>query len=142
MRIVDAKVNICSPGRNFVTLKLITEDGVSNGGIRNHLIGDRLNSVLPEASPVRVEGDAVDRPSPIYSGKVRQQLELRQAREDRVIVVGVRMKRRLELHDLGSPRQEADLDLAPNFALIIVRARTDARSARSLTTLVACRTIR
>jgi mannonate dehydratase len=28
MRIVDAKVNICSPGRNFVTLKLITEDGV------------------------------------------------------------------------------------------------------------------
>lgn len=28
MRIVDAKVNICSPSRNFVTLKLITEDGV------------------------------------------------------------------------------------------------------------------
>src|SRR6476646_12008735 len=28
MRITDAKVIICSPGRNFVTLKLITEDGV------------------------------------------------------------------------------------------------------------------
>src|SRR5919108_5737785 len=28
MRIVDAKVIICSPGRNFVTLKLITEDGI------------------------------------------------------------------------------------------------------------------
>jgi mannonate dehydratase len=28
MRIVDAKVIICSPDRNFVTLKLITEDGV------------------------------------------------------------------------------------------------------------------
>src|SRR5438067_8990249 len=28
MRIADAKVIICSPGRNFVTLKLVTEDGV------------------------------------------------------------------------------------------------------------------
>jgi mannonate dehydratase len=27
MRITDAKVIICSPGRNFVTLKLVTEDG-------------------------------------------------------------------------------------------------------------------
>src|SRR6476619_4643087 len=28
MRITDATVIICSPGRNFVTLKLVTEDGV------------------------------------------------------------------------------------------------------------------
>ncbi len=28
MRIVDAKVIVCCPGRNFVTLKLFTEDGV------------------------------------------------------------------------------------------------------------------
>jgi mannonate dehydratase len=28
MRITDAKVVVCSPGRNFVTLKLTTEDGV------------------------------------------------------------------------------------------------------------------
>src|SRR5689334_6371444 len=28
MKIVDAKVIVCSPGRNFVTLKLIGEDGV------------------------------------------------------------------------------------------------------------------
>jgi mannonate dehydratase len=28
MRIVDAKVIVCSPGRNFVTLKVTTEDGV------------------------------------------------------------------------------------------------------------------
>jgi mannonate dehydratase len=28
MKIVDAKVIICSPGRNFVTLKLTTEDGI------------------------------------------------------------------------------------------------------------------
>jgi len=32
MRIVDAKVIICSPDRNFVTLKLVTEDGVSGLG--------------------------------------------------------------------------------------------------------------
>ncbi len=28
MRIVDARVIVCCPGRNFVTLKLVTEDGV------------------------------------------------------------------------------------------------------------------
>src|SRR5690349_21236878 len=28
MRIVEAKVIVCSPGRNFVTLKIVTEDGV------------------------------------------------------------------------------------------------------------------
>src|SRR5579859_8085822 len=28
MKIVDAKVIVCSPGRNFVTLKVITEDGI------------------------------------------------------------------------------------------------------------------
>lgn len=28
MRIVDANVIVCSPGRNFVTLKLVTEDGI------------------------------------------------------------------------------------------------------------------
>jgi mannonate dehydratase len=32
MRIVDAKVIICSPARNFVTLKLVTEDGVHGLG--------------------------------------------------------------------------------------------------------------
>src|SRR5436189_2140420 len=28
MRIIDAKVIVCSPGRNFVTLKVTTEDGI------------------------------------------------------------------------------------------------------------------
>src|SRR4029450_11956817 len=28
MRSVEAAVNVCSPGRNFVTLKVVTEDGV------------------------------------------------------------------------------------------------------------------
>ena len=32
MRIVDGQVLICSPGRNFVTLKLLTEDGVHGLG--------------------------------------------------------------------------------------------------------------
>lgn len=32
MKIVDAKVLVCSPGRNFVTLKLVTEDGISGLG--------------------------------------------------------------------------------------------------------------
>src|SRR5947208_7940404 len=28
MKIVDAKVIVCCPGRNFVTLKVVTEDGI------------------------------------------------------------------------------------------------------------------
>jgi len=32
MKITDAKVITCSPGRNFVTLKLVTEDGVTGLG--------------------------------------------------------------------------------------------------------------
>src|SRR6266404_5800146 len=32
MRITDAKVIVCSPGRNFVTLKIITEDGLHGLG--------------------------------------------------------------------------------------------------------------
>jgi mannonate dehydratase len=32
MKIVDAKIIVCSPGRNFVTLKITTEDGVTGLG--------------------------------------------------------------------------------------------------------------
>src|SRR3954470_15639186 len=32
MKIVDAKLIVCSPGRNFVTLKITTEDGVHGLG--------------------------------------------------------------------------------------------------------------
>ncbi len=28
MKITDAKVIVCSPGRNFVTLKITTDDGI------------------------------------------------------------------------------------------------------------------
>ena len=32
MKITDAKVIVCSPGRNFVTLKIVTEDGLTGLG--------------------------------------------------------------------------------------------------------------
>ncbi|HEX4404366.1 MAG TPA: bifunctional D-altronate/D-mannonate dehydratase, partial [Polyangia bacterium] len=32
MKIVDAKIIVCSPGRNFVTLKITTEDGITGLG--------------------------------------------------------------------------------------------------------------
>src|SRR5262245_65481566 len=32
MKIVEGKVIVCSPGRNFVTLKIVTEDGVHGVG--------------------------------------------------------------------------------------------------------------
>ena len=32
MKIVDAKVIVCCPGRNFVTLKIVTEDGTHGLG--------------------------------------------------------------------------------------------------------------
>ena len=32
MKIVNARVIVCSPARNFVTLKLVTEDGVHGVG--------------------------------------------------------------------------------------------------------------
>jgi mannonate dehydratase len=32
MKIVDARIIVCSPGRNFVTLKLTTEDGITGVG--------------------------------------------------------------------------------------------------------------
>ena len=32
MKIVDAKVIVCCPGRNFVTLKIVTEDGIHGLG--------------------------------------------------------------------------------------------------------------
>ncbi|MET5020705.1 bifunctional D-altronate/D-mannonate dehydratase, partial [Burkholderia pseudomallei] len=32
MKIIDAKVIVCSPGRNFVTLKIVTDGGISGIG--------------------------------------------------------------------------------------------------------------
>jgi mannonate dehydratase len=53
MKIVDGKVIVCSPGRNFVTLKLITEDGIHGLGDatlngRERAVASYLNDhVLP-----------------------------------------------------------------------------------------------
>jgi L-alanine-DL-glutamate epimerase-like enolase superfamily enzyme len=50
MRITDAKVTVCSPGRNFVTLKIITEDGV-------HGLGDgTLNGREPAGASYCIAG--------------------------------------------------------------------------------------
>ena len=46
MRIVDGKVIVCCPGRNFVTLKLVTEDGVYGLGDAT-LNGRELAVMLP-----------------------------------------------------------------------------------------------
>ena len=37
MKIVDGKVIVCSPGRNFVTLKLTTEDGITGSAMRRSM---------------------------------------------------------------------------------------------------------
>ena len=42
MKIVDAKVIVCSPGRNFVTLKITTEDGIHGIGAGATLNGREL----------------------------------------------------------------------------------------------------
>jgi len=53
MKIVDARVIVCSPGRNFVTLKLVTEDGTYGLGDatlngRELAVGSYLNDhVIP-----------------------------------------------------------------------------------------------
>ncbi len=44
MKIADAKVIVCCPGRNFVTLKLVTEDGVS--GIGDATLNGREKAVV------------------------------------------------------------------------------------------------
>ena len=50
MRIVDGKVIVCSPGRNFVTLKLVTEDGVYGARRRDAQRPRAGGGQLPERS--------------------------------------------------------------------------------------------
>ena len=71
MRIVDAKVIVCCPGRNFVTLKLVTEDGVYGLGDAT-LNGRELAVALrpgkssrraaQEPEPTRIVEEAVGAP--------------------------------------------------------------------------------
>jgi mannonate dehydratase len=60
VRIVDARVIVCSPGRNFVTLKLVTEDGVH--GLGDATLNGRELSVASYLSdhlvPILVGRDA------------------------------------------------------------------------------------
>ena|ERR1700687_785357 len=64
MRIADAKVIVCSPGRNFVTLKITTEDGVyglddatlnGRGSAVASYLADHVISVLIGRDARRVE---------------------------------------------------------------------------------------
>jgi mannonate dehydratase len=64
MKIVDARVIVCSPGRNFVTLKLVTEDGV-------HGLGDAtLNG-----RELAVASYLADHVAPLLVGKDARRIE-------------------------------------------------------------------
>jgi mannonate dehydratase len=64
MKIVDAKVIVCSPGRNFVTLKITTEDGV-------HGLGDAtLNG-----RELAVESYLSDHLTPLLIGRDASRIE-------------------------------------------------------------------
>jgi len=64
MKIVDAKVIVCSPGRNFVTLKLTTEDGV-------HGLGDATLNGRELAVQSYLEGHVV----PLLIGRDARRIE-------------------------------------------------------------------
>src|SRR5262245_1703117 len=64
MRIVDAKVIVCGPGRNFVTLKVVTDDGV-------HGVGDAtLNG-----RELAVAGYLRDHVAPLLIGRDARRIE-------------------------------------------------------------------
>jgi mannonate dehydratase len=60
MRIVDAQVNVCCPGRNFVTLKITTEEGVY--GLGDATLNGRELAVASylrdHVAPLLIGGDA------------------------------------------------------------------------------------
>src|ERR1700755_2733860 len=64
MKIVDAKVIVCSPGRNFVTLKIETEDGVYG-------LGDATLNGREKAVVSYLEDHVV----PCLSGRAPHQIE-------------------------------------------------------------------
>ena len=60
MKIADTKVIVCCPGRNFVTLKITTEDGVPLGkyhGLKT--LGDAVGFKLPtqQAGQINIKKD-------------------------------------------------------------------------------------
>src|SRR5262245_16016130 len=64
MKIVDAKVIVCCPGRNFVTLKIVTEDGI-------HGLGDAtLNG-----RELSVASYLTDHVIPVLIGRDARQIE-------------------------------------------------------------------
>ena len=63
MKIIATKVIVCSPGRNFVTLKIITDEGIY--GIGDATLNGREKATLPARDMgVAVSGMALSmRPS-------------------------------------------------------------------------------
>jgi mannonate dehydratase len=59
MRIVDAKVITRCPGSHFVTLKIMTEDGIYETG--DATLNGFDPSVADHVVPIRVDRDAQDR---------------------------------------------------------------------------------
>ena len=72
MKIVDAKVIVCSPGRNFVTLKIVTEDGIY--GLGDATLNGRELAVASYLSdhviPLLIGRDAHRRLVPLYLSAV------------------------------------------------------------------------
>src|SRR5581483_7587139 len=64
MKIIDSKIIVCCPGRNFVTLKLTTEDGIS--GLGDATLNGR------ELAVASYLGDHV---LPLLMGRDAQQIE-------------------------------------------------------------------
>ena len=59
MKITDAKVIVCSPSRNFVTLKIVTEDGLTGLAMRRSTAGSwRLPLPLRTCHPLLIGRDA------------------------------------------------------------------------------------
>jgi hypothetical protein len=68
MKIVDAKVIVCSPGRNFVTLKLTTEDGIT-----------RLGDATLNGRELSVASYLTDHDLPLLIGRDARRIEVRSA---------------------------------------------------------------
>jgi hypothetical protein len=65
---------------------VVSEDRLTDFRISDDAVGDRLDPLLPEPGPVRVEDRAINAPGPVNRRKVGQEVELREAGQDRVAV--------------------------------------------------------
>ena len=69
MRITDAKMIVCSPGRNFVTLKVTTEDGIYG-----------LGDATLNGRELAVASYLTDHVIPLLIGRDARRIEIRSAK--------------------------------------------------------------